>query len=125
MLPTPVFDVVKIVDALRDRPDYRGRLRPTKIAAADVIAGIKMYPVDYTEQVMKQIGKIDPNTGYLARRILGQIRTLAIKKQSAQKRGKDTEFYDEQIEAKIEQLRGLGEEARKAGKLFKESGVNK
>jgi len=121
MLPTPVFDVVKIIDSLRDRPDYKGRIRPPKIAAADVIAGIKMYPVDYTEQVMKQIGKIHPNTGFLARKILSQIRTLAIKKQSMQKRGKDTEYYDEQIKEKIDQLKGLGEESKEVGELFKKS----
>jgi len=121
MLPTPVFDVVKIVDALMDRPDYKGRTRPSKIAAADVIAGIKMYPVDYTEQVMKQIGKIHPNTGFLARRILGQIRTLAVKKQSAQKRGKDTSYYDKQIEEKVMQLKGLGEESKEVGESYKKS----
>jgi len=124
MLPTPVFDVVKIIDSLMDRPDYKGRFRPTKIAAADVIAGIKMYPVDYTEQVMKKIGKIDPKTGYMARKILGQIRTLAIKKKSVEKKGGNTEFYDKKIAEKIEQLKGLGGEAQEIGKLYKQSKGN-
>jgi len=124
MLPTPVFDVAKIIDAIRQKPDYRGRLRPPAVVAADVIAGIKMYPVDYTEQITKDISKIDPNTGYLARKILSQIRSLAIKKQAVEKRGGNTKTYDEAIKKKIEQLKGLGEETKKKGELFKESGVH-
>lgn len=117
MLPTPVFDVAKVVDAIRQKPDYRGRFRKPKVVFADVIAGIKLYPVDYMEELSRKIGKIDPNTGYLARKIHTQIRTLAIKKQALEKRGVDTTTYDEQIADKIEQLRGLAKETKEIGKL--------
>jgi len=119
MLPTPVIDVTKAIAALRGVPDYKGRLKPPKVVAVDVIAGIKMYPVDYVEQVARQIGKIDPQKGWLARKIHTDIRTLAIKKRSLEKRGKDTSLYDKQIEQKIQQLKGLATESAEIGKIFK------
>ncbi|MGB2826816.1 MAG: hypothetical protein WBC50_01260, partial [Dehalococcoidales bacterium] len=120
MLPTLVIDVTKAVAALRGIPDYKGRLKPPKVVAADVIAGVKMYPVDYVEQVARQIGKIDPQKGWLARKIHTDIRTLAIKKRSLEKRGKDTTLYDKQIEMKIQQLKGLATESVEIGKLYKQ-----
>lgn len=118
MLPTPVMDVTKVFDALKRKPDYRGRLKPPKIAAFDVIAGVKMYPVDYVDQVARKIGKTDPKAGWLARKIHGDIRTLSIKKKALTDMGRDSKFYDKQIEAKIKQLQGLAGESVEVGKLY-------
>lgn len=119
MLPTPVFDISKIIDAFTERPDYRGRFKKPSVVAADVIAGVKMYPVDYSEQVIRQISKLDPQKGYLAKKIYAQIRTYAIKKKALEKRGAKTEFYDKKIKEKIKQLQGLAEQTGEVGELYK------
>lgn len=119
MLPTPVFDISKIIDAFTERPDYRGRFKKPSVVAADVIAGVKMYPVDYTEQVIRQVSKLDPERGYLAKKIYAQIRTYAIKKKALEKKGAKTEFYDKKIEEKMRQLQGLAGEAGEVGELYK------
>lgn len=118
MLPTPFIDATKIFDAIKQRPDYKGRIRPPKIAAFDVIAGIKMYPVDYVERVARQIGKIDPQSGYLARKLHRNLRTLAIKKKAYEDKGKDTALYDKQIEEITKQLSGLAEESKELGETY-------
>ena len=118
MLPTPVFDISKIIDAFTERPDYRGRFKKPSVVAADVIAGVKMYPVDYSEQVIRQISKLDPQRGYLAKKIYAQIRTYAIKKKALEKKGAKTDFYDKKIKEKMRQLQGLAKEAGKVGELY-------
>jgi len=123
MLPTPYMDVTKIIDAIMRKPDYRGRFRKPSVVLADVIAGIKMYPVDYTEQVVRVIGKKHPKSGFLARKIFGQIRTLAIKKQAVEKAGGKTDIYDKQINEKIDQLKGLGKKVEEIGILYKQTGL--
>jgi len=120
MLPTPVFDVTKAIDALQHRPDYKGRFRSPKAVGFDIIGGIKMYPVDYVDETMKRISKLDPETGQLARKIHSQIRTYAIKEQALQKKGIETDHYKKLIEQKIEQLRGLAEETKEVGELYKQ-----
>jgi len=118
LAPTPVMDIAKGVSSLRGKPDYKGRLRPPGVVAADVFAGVKLYPVDYVEQTAREIGKLDPNKGYLARKIKGDIRTLAIKKKAVKEAGGKVALYDKQIKDKIGQLKGLAEEARKVGTTY-------
>ena len=125
MLPTPVIDISKAFDSIMQKPDYRGRFKTPATVAADVIGGIKMYPVDYTEQVMKQIGKIDPRTGFMARKIISQIRTLAIKKKALDAKGISTDFYVKEIEDKKRQLIGLAKETKELGRLAKEAKIKK
>ena len=119
MLPTPVLDIQKGIQAFRGRPDYRGRFRPVGIVAADAFLGIKMYPVDYVDQIIRKESKLDPNKGFLARKIMSQINRFEIKRKAMEKAGKNDEYYREQIERKIEQLEGLGIEMEKAGALYK------
>ena len=119
MAPTLVLDVKKGIEAFRGRPDYKGRTRPIGVVAADAFLGIKLYPVDYVEQMVRKVNKLDPNKGYLARKIRGQIKTLEIKRKAVDKKGKNDEYYREKIEEKIEQLRGLGKELKKVGTTYK------
>ena len=100
-------------------PDFRGRDRPRGVVAADVLAGIKMYPVDYVEELTKKIGKINPKTGFVARRIKGQIRTLHVKRRVIEKRGQSTKYYDDQIESKIKQLEGMAQETKEIAETYK------
>lgn len=118
MLPTPFMDVQKALSAVTEKPDYRGRIRLRSVVALDVLAGIKMYPVDYAEQAQRQISKLHPAKGFLAKKIRSQIKTLTIKKNAWAKRGKDTSIYDKQIGEKILQLHGLAKEVEKIGKAF-------
>lgn len=116
--PTPFIDVSKGYSAFKGKPDYRGRLRAPGVVAADVFAGVKLYPVDYAESVSRSINKIHPSTGSLAIKIKGEIKTLNIKKQALEKAGKDFDYLDKQIEGKIHQLEGLAIEAQNLGKEF-------
>jgi len=122
MAPTPVIDILKGKAALSGQPDYKGRERAKGVVAADVFAGVKLYPVDYSEELVKKINKINPEKGYLAREIKGQIRTYSMKRAALAKKGKSTEFYDKLIESKIKQLKGLAAEVRDLGELKKKSG---
>lgn len=117
--PTPTMDIEKGISSLRREPDYKGRLRPSGVIAADALAGVKMYAVDYVERTAQEIAKLDPQKGYLARKIKGEIETLHIKKQAMIKSGGDEAYYDKKIEEKINQLKGLAKEARKVGILHK------
>lgn len=118
MLPTPVLDIVKGASALAGKPDYKGRLRSPTVVAADVFAGIKMYPVDYAEQMGRIVSKKNPKGGFLARRIRGEIKTFGIKRGAMKKAGKSTEFYDKKIAEKIKQLQGLAKELIETGKIY-------
>jgi hypothetical protein len=122
MAPTPVIDIVKGYQKYKGRPDYRGRERKATAVALDVFTGIKLYPVDYVDQLAQQVkGKQQA----LAGRIKGQIKSYAIKKNALQKKGKSTKFYDKKIKQKIEQLKGLAEESRGAGKTAKKARIIK
>lgn len=121
LLPTPVLDVSKAVSALRGVPDYKGRERPGKVVAADVIAGVKMYPVDYVDQMMKKINKLHPKKGRLGRAIRYDIKILYTKKNAMAKKGKSVKFLEKQIENKIKQLKGLAEEVKEAGKIYQKA----
>jgi len=122
LLPTPVLDIEKGVHALQGKPDYRGRVRSPGIAAADAFLGIKMYPVDYAEQMVKRISEKDPKQGYIAKKIHGQIKTLAIQKRASEKAGKSTADYDKKIQEKIQQLIGLGKELKDISATYKKIG---
>jgi hypothetical protein len=88
-------------------------MRRRGVVAADVLLGIKLYPVDYVEQATRQINKIDPRSGRMANIIKGRIKTLSIKKAAAEKVGGDTKIYDDQIDEKLKQIMGLADEARR------------
>jgi len=120
-LPTPVVDVTKALDSLLAKPDYMGRFRHPGVVAADVIGGIKMYPVDYNEQMSRLIGTTDPKKGYIARRLLSEINTLARQKAAVEEKGQNGIYYQQQIEKKVDQLKGLGEEMRKKGETYRKA----
>lgn len=121
--PTPAIDVVKGVAALKGKPDYRGRLRAPKVVALDVFAGIKLYPVDYADQLQRQISKADPKKGVIARKIKSQIKTFSIKRKAMKDAGKPTELYDKLIEDKIKQLQGMAKDVIKIGEAARKAGL--
>jgi GGDEF domain-containing protein len=115
MAPTPALDVLKGIDAMKGTPDYRGRFRDPGTVAADAFLGVKTYPVDYNEQIVRFIAESDPQRGQVAKKIQTEIKTLAVKKSAVEKRGGNTEPYQKLIDEKIEQLRGMAETVRKIG----------
>ena len=121
MLPTPAIDISKMIDAARGAPDYKGRERPGIAVAADVFGGVKMYPVDYIDQLARKVSKIDPQKGQLAQEIAGEIRTLTRKKIAQQKKGENVSSYDLQIKSEIDQLKGMGKELKKYIETYKKA----
>ena len=121
MAPTPVLDIQKGAAALKGKPDYRGRERPSGAVLADAVFGVKVYPVDYIDQMVRRVNELDPRKGFMARKIKGQINTLEIKRKAMEKKGKPTEFYQKAIESKINQLKGLGAELSKIGDTYKKT----
>ena len=115
LAPTLAVDTVKVIREIAGKPDYRGRTRSGALTAADVLLGIKIYPVVYAEQITKKISKLHPKKGSIARKIKSQIVTLNVKRNAMLKQGKNTKRYDDKIDNKIQQLRGM------ANKLIKES----
>ncbi|GEM_PF-7050753 len=111
MLPTPVMDIGKVYDALRGKPDYRGRERGLGIVLADVLAGLKMYPVDYIEQLDRRLAKLNPTQSDAARQIMGRIKTARRQKAAVAARGGSTELYDRRIAGYVDQLQGLARQA--------------
>jgi hypothetical protein len=81
LAPTPLLDLEKAYAARKGEHDYKGRLRSKGVVAADALLGVKLYPVDYTEELVRAIHKQDPSKGLLAIKIKGQIKTFAVKKQ--------------------------------------------
>jgi hypothetical protein len=122
MAPTPIIDTVKGYQKYKGRPDYRGRERKATAVALDVFTGIKLYPVDYVDQLVRNVRG---SQQAVARKIKGQIKSYAIKKNALKKRGKSTKFYDKKIKQKIKQLQGMAEDTRRVGKTAKEAGINK
>lgn len=122
LLPTLYTDITKAVSSLRRKPDYKGRFRPKGVVLADILAGVKLYPVDYVERAEQEINKLHPKHGVVARKILGQIKTLSLKKQAVEKAGGDPAFYQDQIERKIKQLVGLAKESKEIGEIFSKLG---
>ena len=121
-VPTLAIDIEKGIDAVRGTPDFRGRERPSSVVAADVFLGLKMYPVDYAEQMMREAGRLDPGTSTVARQILSEIRTLAAKRNNFAEHGNKSraEKLDKQIQDKVKQLHGLGAELKEKGKSFEQ-----
>ena len=121
-MPTPAIDIEKIWSAFRNRPDYRGRFRDRTAALLDAFAGIKLYPVDYKEQMAKRAGKKDPadfKQGYLIRKLMSRMRTLAIKKKAALEKKKDVSIYDKQMDKIKRQIEGIAKELEEEGKAYK------
>lgn len=114
MLPTPVMDIVKGAQALQQKP-YRGKIRPFPIAVADAFLGIKLYGVDYMERTVREIGRLNPKNGYVARKIMGEIKVISMNRQKAHELGRDIKEYDDQIKVKLRQLNGLAEQTKKVG----------
>jgi len=79
LAPTLILDVAKSVQAVRGKPDWRGRERHLLAVGLDVFAGIKLYPVEYAEQMQREIYRLDPKTGNVAGKIRSQIRMLRSK----------------------------------------------
>jgi hypothetical protein len=118
--PTIIRDIQKGISAQQGVPDYRGRMRPDSVVAADVFGGIKMYPVDYSERVMRLINEKSPDNGRLARQLYGKIETLATKKKTVEEKGnqKLAEYYQNQIEKRVKQLEGLASKTKEIGQTF-------
>lgn len=123
LAPTMAIDITKGVAAIRGKPDIRGRERHPLAVALDVFGGIKLYPVDYADQMQKQISKYDPQKGFLARKIKYQINTYEKKRKANADKGKGTDFYDRKIAEKIKQLQGLGKEVEQKGETYKKAKV--
>lgn len=109
-LPTPFMDAEKAYSAIQEKPDYRGRVRPSNVVASDVLFGVKMQPVDYIEQQEKLIRKLDPNKGRVAAEIKASIRVASMRKAILESKGKDTSKYDKEIQGLIQQLETMGQE---------------
>jgi len=122
LVPTLVLDIEKGIDSLSGNPDFRGRERPTSVVASDIIGGFKMYPVDYADQMMQQVGKLDPKSSEVGRKIVSEIRTLTVKRNYAAKEDQERRVkkLDKQIATKIRQLQGLGQELKSKGEEYKQ-----
>jgi len=117
--PTPAIDIQKGIAAIQDKPDYRGRERPVETVAADVLTGFKMYPVDYADEMVKRVRKLDPKRGYLAVKIRSDIKKLAAKKKAIEKVGKNADHETELINEKLDQLISMGKELTEETGIFK------
>ena len=117
--PTPVVDVVKGAEAFRQEPQGRfGRVRPMGVVLADAFAGVKLYPVDYSEQILNRVLKYNPKDGELARQLKADINRLATKKKVTEERGGDGARYQREIERKIKQMVGLTGKTKEFGDAF-------
>ncbi len=105
--PTPILDLEKMIKAYQGHPDSKGRFRETSVVLADVLAGIKMYPVDYTDLILRKIDKIHPGRGFEARQLKSRTRTLKIQRDAIEKKGGNTSFYDIEILGISKQIEGL------------------
>jgi hypothetical protein len=123
--PTLAGDVVKGIESLKRQPDYRGRMRAPGIVAADALAGVKIYPVDYDEQMQRIIARMDPATGRIARQLHIRIKTLATQKRAAELRGGDVANWQRKIDERIEQIKGLAPELKEYLEAYQKIGRKK
>jgi hypothetical protein len=123
MQPTLITDIEKGYSAFKSIGDYRGRVRPKSVVAADVFLGMKMYPVDYTESALRYIMKNDPRRGDIAAKIKSDIKSLSIKKDKMEEIGNKrmVKYYQDQIDQKILQITGMAKEAGRIGELLKKA----
>ncbi len=126
-LPTPVLDIKKGIEAAKGRPDWKGRERPIGIVLADVLLGVKIYPVDYIDQLSRATSRLDPQKGYIARKIVQDISTLTLKMKAHEKKGRESqvESFQKQIDSKIDQLSGLSRELLKITENYRKIGKRK
>jgi len=117
-LPTPIIGAAKIYQAGKGKVNARGKERAASLVLLDELLGLKVYPVDYVDQMVRTVGKIHPKKGMLAGRIKRQIKTMHIKRSALKKKGRSYKYIDEQIEGKIKQLKGLAKEVSEKGKSF-------
>ena len=120
--PTPVIDIVKGYQKYKGRPDYRGRERDPLAVALDVFTGVKLYPVDYIDEAIRQISVEKKG---MANKLKYQIKGFVTRRESLRKRGKSTSYYDNKIKEKMNQLFGLAEESKELGKTIKKAGIKK
>ena len=118
--PTYTLDIEKVFDAAMKKPDYKGRTRPFGVVLADVIFGIKMYPVDYSEQMTRKISKLDPKKGRISSKLYYQIKTLHVKKNAAKSETLE-KIYQKQIDEKTNQIIGLAKELKMFKEYYEES----
>ena len=99
MSPTPVIDIDKMWAAYKGiaGQDYRGRFRPRSVVLADVIAGVKMYPVDYDEQMLRKMSEWMPGNGKRARELMSEYKTLYTKMAALANKNADTTAIEKQI----------------------------
>jgi len=70
------YSFEKIMDAIKKRPDFAGRVRETPQVILDVLAGIKIQPMDTTQNIrFKQIQKKRD-----IRNLQGQLRSVLLNK---------------------------------------------
>jgi hypothetical protein len=121
LLPTPLVDSIRIMAGDVGAPDYRGREKPTGIILADALAGLKMYPVDYADQMRRQISQLDPKRGKVAQEIRGRIKANTIRAEVMEQSGRDGSRYRDLIQEDIGQLEGLAKELKEFGQLYTEA----
>lgn len=106
--PTLATDAVKAYESVRGKPDYRGRERAPGVVLSDTLAGVKLYPVDYADERVREANRLNPETGRIGREIKADIRTLAVKAAAVTRRGGDAKQYQDEISGKIRQLQRMG-----------------
>jgi hypothetical protein len=94
-------------------PDYKGRYRSKGVVLADVLLGVKLYPVDYTERFQRIYNKYQPGSGSLSRKLFSKLKTNYYKRAVMQKNGQNTDEIDSRIDELQAQLAGIGIEASK------------
>jgi len=113
--PTALYDATKIKAAVAGEPDWRGREKSVPLVMLDALAGLKMSPVDYSEQAIRYITKSDPSRSDAASAILRKVKANEVRIQSGKG---DTEKYRREINDDIQRLRNLAAEVKKRGEQF-------
>jgi len=119
IVPTIGIDIEKAYAASKKLPDYKGRNRLGSVVLADILGGIKMYPVDYVDQTVRYISKNNPNQSKLANEIKWDIKKFTKQRNTFKESEPQYEFYDKKISRKIKQLQGLGKDVVQFTKISK------
>jgi hypothetical protein len=100
-------------------------MRAPGIVAADALAGVKIYPVDYDEQIQRIMARLDPAKGRIAKQLHIRIKTLATQKRAAELRGGDAESWQKKIDERVEQIKGLAPELKEYLDAYQKIGRKK
>jgi hypothetical protein len=123
--PTIAIDIEKTIQAARGKPDSKGRERPLGVVLADMLLGLKMYPVSYTDELVKRISKSNPEASADAQRIQQLIVNAATQRNAFLKKGRSVSRFDAEIAARTSQLVGMSGEMGKVAEEAGEAGILK